>query len=92
MLTTLSENVSAFVPPAMPAVRALYANAADRSHHMQNVAQLALETACPVNVIEPLYEQVLAKLQKSAKVKDYLPILVSKGVKKALKKLAKQPH
>lgn len=92
MLTTTSEAVPAFVPLALPIPSALYLNAADRARHMQNIEQLALETTHAVKVIEPIYEQVLAKLQSKAKVKDFLPILVAKGVKKALKKLAKQQH
>ena len=92
MLITTPEAIPAFVPLAIPPPPALYANAADRVRHRENMEQLALETACAVSVIEPIYEQVLAKLQNTAKVKDYLPILVSKGVKKALKKVSKQQH
>lgn len=81
-----------FVSPIVRAVStpaALYADADERSRHVSNIEQLALETDCPVQIIEPIYEQLLARLKSGATVQDYLTILVAKGVKNALKQIAR---
>lgn len=68
----------------------LYQDENDRSRHLHNMARLAEETAYPVHLIEPLYEKLLARLKLQATVQDYLPILVAKNVRHALKESVKQ--
>ena len=68
----------------------LYQNENDRSRHLHTMARLAEEIACPIDLIEPLYEQLLAHLKQQATVHDYLPILVAKSVRHALKEGVKQ--
>ena len=68
----------------------LYQDENDRSRHLHNMARLAEEIACPVHLIEPLYEQMLARLKLQATVHDYLPILVAKNVRHALKESVNQ--
>ncbi len=68
----------------------LYADDKDRSRHQHNIERLAKEIDYPAQLIEPIYEGLLARLRSSATVQDYLPILVAKGVRNALRDLAKQ--
>ena len=77
---------------AEPVVRhePLYQDENDRSRHLHNMARLAEETSCPVHLIEPLYEQMLARLKLRATVHDYLPILVAKNVRHVLKESVNQ--
>ncbi|MES2830801.1 MAG: DUF3562 domain-containing protein [Pseudomonadota bacterium] len=78
-------SVEAGLPQAGP-----YADAKDRSRHQHNIEQLAQEIDYPAQLIEPIYENLLARLRSNATVQDYLPILVAKGVRNALKEIAKQ--
>lgn len=68
----------------------LYADAKDRSRHQCNIEQLAQENDYPAQLIEPIYESLLARLRSNATVQDYLPILVAKGVRNALREIARQ--
>ncbi len=68
----------------------LYQDDNDRSRHLHNMARLAEEIAYPVQLIAPLYEQMLARLKVHATVHDFLPILVAKNVRHALKDSVKQ--
>lgn len=68
----------------------LYEDENDRSRHQHNMVRLAEEVACPVNLIEPIYEKMLARLKLQATVHDYLPILVAKNVRHELKESVKQ--
>lgn len=63
----------------------LYGDTNDRLKHAHNIARLAEEIHRSVQDIAPLYEIVLHQLQVSARIKDFLPILVSKKVKQRLK-------
>ena len=66
----------------------LYEDELERSRHQEYIVRLAVETNTPIQVIEPLYEAALARLKAGATIQDYLPILVAKGVKTALKESA----
>ena len=68
----------------------LYQDENDRSRHLHNMARLVEEIAYPMHLIEPLYEKLLARLKSQATVHDYLPILVAKNVRHALKESVKQ--
>ena len=68
----------------------LYQDENDRSRHQHNMARLVEEIAYPMHLIEPLYEKLLARLKLQATVHDYLPILVAKNVRHALKESVKQ--
>ncbi len=78
------------LPEAPQAFSGLYADAKDRSRHQYNIEQLAQEIDYPAQLIEPIYENLLARLRSNATVQDYLPILVAKGVRNALKEIARQ--
>lgn len=66
-----------------------YADAHDRSRHLDEMQRLAQETDCPLQVVQPIYEATLMRLKAEATIQDYLPILVAKGVKSVLKDLAR---
>jgi hypothetical protein len=76
--------------PAFPSPQTLYADANDRQRHAHNIERLAQEVNYPVQVIETLYEETLARLKTSATIHDYLPILVAKGVRQALKETGRR--
>jgi len=84
-----SDQSSALQLPVPLSVPSLYVDAKDRSRHQHNIEQLAQENDYPAQLIEPIYEQLLARLRSNATVQDYLPILVAKGVRNALKEIAR---
>ncbi len=86
----IHESLPISFPNVVSLAPVLYADANERSRHQHTMAQLAEETDWPLQMIEPIYEQTLARLKTSATIQDYLPILVAKGVKSALKELARQ--
>lgn len=63
------------------ASHALYGNALERVWHQRSIQALADTTAQPLVVIIPVYEQVLAELRPAARLKEYLPIFVSRRVR-----------
>lgn len=90
-----SSNLLSAAEPALPIAQSLahpnlYADAKDRSRHQHTIEQLAQEIDYPARLIEPIYENLLARLRANATVQDYLPILVAKGVRNALKEIVKQ--
>ncbi len=66
-----------------------YTDSNDRLRHFDEMQRLAQETDCPLHVITPIYECTLARLKADATIHDYLPILVAKGVRNALKDQAR---
>lgn len=70
-------------PTAEPA-HALYGDALERVWHQRSIKALADTTAQPVLVIVPMYEEVLAQMRPTARLKEYLPIFVSRRVRRML--------
>jgi hypothetical protein len=68
--------------PAIPA--SPYSNPEERSKHMRIIGRLANEVHRSIDEVEPLYEDIFAHLKNTARVVDYLPILVSRRVKELL--------
>lgn len=50
--------------------------------HIHSIHALAEEVDLPVHEVAAAYEDVLDELQEQARITDYLPILVSKRVKR----------
>jgi hypothetical protein len=63
-----------------------YADANDRVKHMNVIERLASEIDRPVTEVTPLYEDILSHMRDVATIQDYLPLLVSKRVKRVFKK------
>jgi hypothetical protein len=59
----------------------LYENMDEQKQHASTVKSLAEEVAGPVHEVANIYESVLLEYKDNAKIKDYLPVLVSKKVK-----------
>lgn len=59
----------------------LYENETEKRHHLNAIQSISREIGTPENEVRPLYEQVLEIYKDSARVKDYLPILVSREVR-----------
>ena len=84
-------NAFTMAPPSVQRPTGPYADANDRIRHLDEMQRLAQETDCPLHVITPIYESTLVRLRADATIHDYLPILVAKGVRNALKD-ATLPH
>ncbi|MDQ1274072.1 MAG: hypothetical protein QG591_2702 [Planctomycetota bacterium] len=62
----------------------LYDNETEEKLHLRAIQTIARETKKPVDNVISLYESVLERYKEHAKIKDYLPILVSREVKEIL--------
>ena len=62
----------------------LYDNDKERKQHMGAMKSISENTGLTIDDVSLLYEVVLDKTRKGAKVKDYLPILVPRKVKYVL--------
>lgn len=66
-----------------------YADADDRLRHRRYIEAMAEEMERAVQEVEPIYEEALEYLAAKARIVDYLPIFVSKIVRRVLKALQK---
>lgn len=64
--------------------QSLYLNEAERERHHRNIEAMARELQLPVEEIALFYEDALVGLAAQAQVRDYLPILVGRKVRKVL--------
>ena len=62
----------------------LYKNEAEEKLHRNAIQTLVRETRMPEDSVCSLYESVFARLKHHAKIKEFLPILVSREVKEIL--------
>lgn len=65
---------------SLSSVFCLYDNDNERRLHLNAVEMLALRIGASVDDVEKVYDIVLRRFKKWAKVKDFLPILVSRRV------------
>lgn len=63
----------------------VYENDYERKQHSRTIQRLAEDLLIPEEEIQLLYETVLCSLIETARVKDYLAILVYRKVKAMLK-------
>jgi hypothetical protein len=56
----------------------------DNDQHVRAIDRLVHELGMPAEVVNKSYREVLEELGKNIKVKTFLPILVSRGVKERL--------
>lgn len=59
----------------------IYENDKDRMQHSRAMQRLAKDLDIPEEEIRTIYETMLCSLRESARVKDYLAILVCRNVK-----------
>ena len=64
----------------------LYDDETERGLHLRAIKILSSNVGLSVERVERLYEIVLNRLKKEAKIKDFLPILVSRRVRYLLEK------
>lgn len=62
----------------------LYENVIEEKIHLNVIQTLARETEIPLEDVGLLYEAVLERFKEHAKIKEFLPILVSREVKDIL--------
>ena len=62
----------------------LYEDEVEEKLHRNAIQSLVRETGMPAEAVSSLYESVFARLKHHAKIKEYLPILVSREVKDIL--------
>lgn len=56
----------------------------DNDQHVRAIDRLVNELKMPAEEVNRSYREVLAEMEKHAKIKAFLPILVSIGVKERL--------
>jgi hypothetical protein len=61
-----------------------YEDEADRQRHRRFIEATAEELQRSVEEVEQFYEEALVAMAENARVRDYLPIFVSKNVKRSL--------
>ena len=57
----------------------------EQIQHVHAIDKLVHELKLPADIVNQSYREVLADLQKDARVKIFLPVLVSRSVKERLK-------
>lgn len=62
----------------------LYQNETEREQHRGYIEAMAIELRRPVEEIALFYEDALTVMTARARIRDYLPILVAKNVKRTL--------
>jgi len=73
------------------ATACLYDNDTDRKLHTSAIQMIAREFKVPVEEIQGLYETMLGSLKETARVKDFLAVLVSRNVKDMIRR-GIRPH
>ena len=85
MFSLIPSSAQSPLPVGMTYLDASCPDASDRTKHKNVIARLADELNRPEAEITTLYEGILTDLRPQARIPDYLPILVSKRVKRILK-------
>ena len=62
----------------------LYENETEEKLHLRAIQTIARETKISVDDVSSLYESVLERYKEHTKIKDFLPIFVSREVKEQL--------
>lgn len=71
----------------------LYENESERMRHLSVIQAVAKHIGAPLDEVERLHGIVLKRYKTSAKIKDFLPILVSRRVEYLLRVRRKDnPH
>jgi hypothetical protein len=65
----------------------LYGDETEERQHLNAIQMLSRDLKIPMDAISQLYESELGVLKQSAKVKDFLTLIVSRRVKEMIKKM-----
>lgn len=63
----------------------LYDDPTERAKHRNAIHQLAEESGAPEPEVVRLYEDELGKLKAASRVQDFVPLLVTREVKRRLR-------
>jgi hypothetical protein len=63
-----------------------YENEAEKAVHYKSIEFVSDHAGQPFECVQRLYEIVLIRLKRQARVKDFLPILVAKRTKELINK------
>ncbi|HUJ90474.1 MAG TPA: DUF3562 domain-containing protein [Syntrophorhabdales bacterium] len=69
----------------------LYKNAEEAKRHAAAIDRIAASMQVRPEEVEPLYERMLAKMQKKARIKTFLAIFTARRVEQLLRRL-NAPH
>lgn len=69
---------------SLSSISPLYDDENEKRLHINAIEMIALRIGSPVEDVKRLYEIVLRRFKKAVKIKDFLPILVSKKVEHLL--------
>jgi hypothetical protein len=64
---------------------ALYEDESERQRHLSAIQTVALHAGSSLEEVERLYETVLKSFKQSARIRDFLPVLVSRRVEDLLR-------
>jgi uncharacterized protein DUF3562 len=62
----------------------------ERIRHRKNAEQLAREEGVSIDVVEPIYVAELAQVGQSARIREFVPVLVANRVKRALRRIKQE--
>ncbi len=65
---------------------AMYENEKESELHSRAIETLARDTGTTAEEVVPLYEMELVKLKETARINDFLTVLVSRRVRETLKR------
>lgn len=65
----------------------LYDDETEKKQHINAIQMLAKDLMIPIDIVRQLYEVELGELRQSAKVKDFLTVIVIRKVKEMIKKM-----
>jgi hypothetical protein len=73
-------------------LESILADPKERALHTGTVHKIAAETGLPDANVATLYEQALAQLVRTARVRDFLPVLTGRMVTENLRAARREQH
>jgi hypothetical protein len=73
-------------------IDSLHENEEERKQHLRAIQTLIKEVRRPEEEITRLYHLVLQEYEKEAKIKTFLPIIISRRVKEMIEAEPRQPE
>ena len=69
----------------MSSLPAVYSGQYEKQRHQHAIQAIAADLQLPIEEVAARYEAILMKLSVKAKVKDYLPVLIAKQIRRHYK-------
>ncbi|MCX7794144.1 MAG: DUF3562 domain-containing protein [Thermodesulfovibrionales bacterium] len=69
----------------------LYEDEKERKVHFDAIASLVMKTGLAFQDVQKTYEGVLKEFKRTARIKDFLPVLVTRRVENLINNMKKSP-